>query len=161
MSWDTALDRFGLDKISGSVSTLNHKVLKVEEGQCEDVYDLISVVPNSNFALDSGVFVHNSKDDIFGVDGWGAVTANKYVRQYGDLESVIAGVQAIEKKSKKEQTLINSIPRVRLAKSLKKMDLVPDLPRPRMTRFTDVEQINTLFLELGFASLLKEAWRLV
>lgn len=104
--------------------------------------------------------VGKSKDNIFGVDGWGPVTANKYVKQYGDIESIIAAVQSKEKKSKSEQKLLDSIPRARLAKSLKKMDIIPDLPRPRICRTIDQKEIEALFLEFGMASLLKDAWRL-
>jgi len=39
----------------------NHKVVSVEPDGLSDVYD-ISVEETSNFALDAGVFVHNSKD---------------------------------------------------------------------------------------------------
>jgi len=39
----------------------NHKVVSVGPDGCADVYD-ISVEGTSNFALDAGVFVHNSKD---------------------------------------------------------------------------------------------------
>lgn len=38
---------------------LNHRVLRIEDGGCEDVYD-ISVEKYHNFAIESGVFVHNS-----------------------------------------------------------------------------------------------------
>jgi len=41
--------------------TLNHKVMSVKPGPITDVYD-ISVPGVENFALTSGVFVHNSKD---------------------------------------------------------------------------------------------------
>lgn len=41
----------------------NHKVIKVEDGGFEDVYD-IEVDIYHNFALSSGVFVHNSADFI-------------------------------------------------------------------------------------------------
>jgi hypothetical protein len=39
----------------------NHKVVSVEPSGTADVYD-ISVEETSNFALDAGIFVHNSKD---------------------------------------------------------------------------------------------------
>lgn len=40
---------------------MNHRVITVEPGPVEDVYD-ISVPGTQNFALAAGVFVHNSKD---------------------------------------------------------------------------------------------------
>jgi intein/homing endonuclease len=43
------------------VSSSNHKILSVKPDGRADVYDL-SVEETSNFALDAGIFVHNSKD---------------------------------------------------------------------------------------------------
>jgi len=39
----------------------NHKVVSVRDGGYADAYD-ITVIETENFALNSGVFVHNSKD---------------------------------------------------------------------------------------------------
>ena len=41
----------------------NHKVVKIEEGPVQDVYD-IEVPEHHNFALSSGIFVHNSVESI-------------------------------------------------------------------------------------------------
>jgi 5'-3' exonuclease len=94
-------------------------------------------------------------DNIFGVDGWGPKTSCDYVRQYGNLDAVIAAVQAKGKHSKKEQTLLASIPRARLAMSLKKMDEVPYVPMPRCGP-KPAKPLHDKFLELGFVSLLKD-----
>jgi DNA polymerase-1 len=102
-----------------------------------------------------------TKDNIHGVDGWGPVTAVKYVRQYGTVEQIIEAVRAKPKKSKKEQVLLDSVPRVMLAKSLKRMDMLPFLPKPRVLHPCDQKEVERYFLSFGFASLLKEAWRLV
>jgi DNA polymerase-1 len=102
-----------------------------------------------------------SKDNIFGVDGWGPVNAVKYVRQYGDVDAIIEGLKAKKKRGKKEETFLNSIPRLRLAKSLKRMDIIPQLPKPRVMVPLTKEALETKFLEFGFASLLKEIWRLI
>jgi DNA polymerase-1 len=142
--------------------------VKVYDAMTKEVYTEERFLMEFGFPpslwVDVGAFVGEvgiSKDDIFGVDGWGLVMANKYVKEHGGVEAVIAAVQAKEKKSKKEQTLMDSIPRVRLAKSLKQMDIVPNLPRPRMCRPTDVNEIRALFYEFGMVSLLKEAERLI
>ena len=102
-----------------------------------------------------------SKDNIFGVDGWGLVTACKYVREYGNIDAILAAIQSKKKKGKREQVYIEQIPRLRLAKSLKQMDIIPNLPKPRVLRNTTEESMRKFFLDWGFASLLKEAARLV
>ena len=59
----------------------NHKVVKVQLlNEKADVYD-IQVEHNHNFALDCGVFVHNSKDAADAVCG-ATFTASKYAEQY-------------------------------------------------------------------------------
>ena len=56
----------GMDRVEDVAVNYNHKVVCVEVlDYKEDVYD-ITVDEHHNFALDSGVFVHNSR--IFGID---------------------------------------------------------------------------------------------
>jgi DNA polymerase-1 len=102
-----------------------------------------------------------TKDNIYGVAGWGPKTACKYVKEFGTVEKIIEAVKAKEKQTKKEQTLLNSIPRAMLAKSLKRMDFIPNLPRPRVLRKCDPAELERYFLTFRFASLLKDVWRLV
>ena len=111
--------------------------------------------------VDAGAIRGDHSDNIHGVDGWGPVTANKYVREYGDIESVIKAIQAKEKKSKKEQVFLDSLPKLRLAKSLKAMDFVSPIPKPRVCKEYDPKELERYFLNWGFASLLKEIDRLV
>ncbi len=110
--------------------------------------------------LEAGALMGEKGDNIHGADGWGPVTACKYVQEYGDIEAVIAAVQAKEKKSKKELVLLDSIPKVRLAKSLKAMDVIQGVPKPKCMPM-DAKALEQYFLQWGFASLLKEIWRLV
>ena len=59
----------------------NHKVISVEFiDKLADVYD-IEVADNHNFALDCGVFVHNSKDQADALCG-ATFTASKYAEEY-------------------------------------------------------------------------------
>jgi DNA polymerase-1 len=111
--------------------------------------------------LEAGALMGEKCDNILGVEGWGPVTALKYAKEYGDIDSIIKAVEAKEKKSKKEQVLLESIPRLRLAKSLKAMDVIQGLPKPRVCRDVNAAALEKYFLEWGFASLLKEIWRLV
>jgi DNA polymerase I len=106
--------------------------------------------------------VGNSKDNIFGVDGWGPKTSYAYVSKYGDIDSIIAFIEskAAGERGKKEQVLLEQVPRLRLAKSLKQMDIIPEVPKPRCPP-RDADAIKSFFLEWGFASLLKEVDRLV
>lgn len=60
---DTLTNRFfagNMDKLFEAVQNYNHKVIKIEKlKEKVDVYD-IEIPKTHNFALDSGVFVHNS-----------------------------------------------------------------------------------------------------
>jgi DNA polymerase-1 len=100
-----------------------------------------------------------SKDNIFGVDGWGPVTACKYVTEYGDIDAILEALRQKKKRGKREETFLEQEERLRLAKSLKRMDVIPELPMPRVLRHVTKSDVEKLFLEFGFASLLKEAWR--
>lgn len=102
-----------------------------------------------------------SKDNIFGVDGWGPKTACQYVREHGDIDAIITVLEAKKKRGKKEQTFIDQLIRLRLAKSLKQMDMMPNLPKPRALRHNSEESLKQFFIDWGFVSLLKDAWRLV
>ena len=139
------------------------------------VYDAMKkeIWSNQRFELEFGFAPHlwvdagalmgeigPSKDNIFGVDGWGPKTACQYVMEHGDIDAIIAFIESKPKRGKKEQVLLDQIPRLRLAKSLKQMDILPEVPKPRCPP-KDVDALKAFFLEWGFASLLKEAARLV
>jgi 5'-3' exonuclease len=96
-----------------------------------------------------------SSDNIFGVDGWGPKTSGDYVRQYGSYENIVSAIKEKAKKSKKEQTLLDSHPRFMLARSLKSMDEIEHIPRPKCEK-KDSQILYKKFLELGFMSLLRD-----
>lgn len=102
-----------------------------------------------------------SKDNIFGVDGWGPVNACKYVCRHGDIDAILEALREKKKRGKREETFLEQEERLRLAKSLKRMDVIEELPMPRVRRAATKEDVEKMFLEHGFASLLKEIWRLV
>jgi len=110
--------------------------------------------------VDVGAIMGDDGDNIHGVEGWGPVTTCKYVREMGGLDAVIESVRAKGKRTKKEEVLLDNVLRMRLARSLKQMDMVPNLPRPRSVP-KDQKALETFFVENGFVSLMKEAWRLV
>lgn len=100
-----------------------------------------------------------SKDNIFGVDGWGPVNASKYVCEYGDIDAILAALKEKKKRGKREEVFLQQEERLRLAKSLKQMDVIDELPMPRIKTKLNEEVIKKMFLQFGFASILKEAWR--
>jgi len=100
-----------------------------------------------------------SKDNIFGVEGWGPVTACKYVTEHGDIHAIRAFLESKKKRGKREDTFLEQWDRLLLAMSLKRMDVVEELPMPRIKRIIKKSDIEKMFLEFGFASLLKEAER--
>jgi DNA polymerase-1 len=110
--------------------------------------------------LEAGALMGEKGDNIHGVDGWGPVNACKYVVEYGDVESIILAIQAKSKINKKEEVLLASIPKLRLARSLKAMDMVPNIPKPKCMP-KDAAVLEKYFLTWGFASLLKEIPRLI
>lgn len=110
--------------------------------------------------VDVGGLAGDSSDNIPGVAGWGLVWANKYVQQYGDLDSILTALKNKEKRGKKEQDLLDHEVQARLSKSLKKMDFVPDLPKLRKLELPNLEALKSYFLEHSFASLLKDAEKL-
>lgn len=92
---------------------LNHKVVSIELlDRREDVYD-IEVEDNHNFALASGVFVHNSKDQADAICG-ATYTASNYAEEYAfdygenlDLLVDINKDEALDAKDNLKQVTIN------------------------------------------------------
>ena len=70
----------------------------------------------------------SSGDNIFGAPGFGDVYSTRYVKEYGDLESIISAIQSKPEKTPREISLIANVDRVRLARSLKRMDVIGGLP---------------------------------
>lgn len=111
--------------------------------------------------VDAGGIMGDTGDNIHGVDGWGPVTMGKHMREHGSAEAIMAALRAKEKRSKTEQKFVDSAEVLALAMSLKRMDVVEGLPKLRVCRDLDQEALKEYFLRFGFASLLKETWRLV
>ena len=119
----------------------------------------------SHLWVDAGAImgeIGKSKDNIFGVDGWGPKTACKYVEEFGSIDNIIKALEAkpASKRGKKEQVFLDQIPRLRLARSLKQMDILPSVPKPKCLP-KDSKKLKQFFLDWNFASLLKEVPRLV
>lgn len=102
-----------------------------------------------------------SKDNIFGVDGWGNKTAFKYVQEFGGIPEITAALEAKNKRGKREDTFLAQQERLQLAKSLKMMDIIDELPMPRVVQKFDEKDVKKMLISWGFASLMKDAWRFV
>lgn len=70
----------------------NHKILRIENGECQDVYDL-TVEGTHNFGLECGIFVHNShaRNALARVSEFGTASEKAQVRaavkkRYPDIE---------------------------------------------------------------------------
>jgi DNA polymerase-1 len=146
---------------------LNENV-KVFDARIQDVYTLEKLETECGFPvrlwLDKAAIegeVGASKDNIFGVDGWGPKTAMKYISEYGDIDAILENLKKKGNLSKKEEVFLQQEKRLRLAKSLKRMDVIPDLPMPRIKRNIPIEEVKKIFIEWGFSSLLKDAYRFI
>lgn len=111
--------------------------------------------------VDVGALAGDKSDNIYGIPGWGEKTAIKYVIEYGDVESVFKAISAKNKKSKKEEALMANGERLAVAKSLKKMDMVPYLPKLRFTKEYKKTELEKFLIEYKFITLMKDVWRLV
>jgi DNA polymerase-1 len=113
--------------------------------------------------VDVGAIMGDNSDNIHGVRGWGVKYASKYIREYGDMDAVIAAIEAKpeKKRGKKEQALLDNVEVIRLAKSLKQMDMVPFPPKLRFTKQYKQKSLEALFMKYGFKNLMNDVWRLV
>jgi len=110
--------------------------------------------------VDCGALMGDSSDNIHGVPGIGEKWATKFVKQFGDIDGVLKGLAEKKKRGKKEQAVLDNEPRLRLAKSLKKMDEIDNLPAFRC-RPREKGPLLEWFSRLRFESLKMDAWRLV
>ncbi len=112
--------------------------------------------------IDLGGITGDAGDSIEGAVGWGDVTSLKYLKQYGTMENVLEEVEKKEIKNKKELTLLSFKDRLKIAKSLKQMDVVEDLPEIEDYK----ENLNNgdlrkFFIDNGFMSLVYDCGFLI
>jgi DNA polymerase-1 len=110
--------------------------------------------------VDVGSLAGDSGDNIISVKGVGEKTATSLIKQYGKLDNVLEGLKNKAKRSKREEDIINCIPRIRLAYSLKKMDVIDKLPALRMAP-RKKEPLIEWFRQFKFNSLIADAHFLV
>lgn len=135
----------------------------VYDGMKDEIWDKAKFVGTYGFQpdlwVDVGALAGDNGDNIFGCDGWGPKTACRYVKEFGGLDNVLSRVADKKKRGKRESDLLNCIPRLRLARSLKGMHVIPVVPDIVPERKL-VEPIKNMFSSWGFLSLLKDAWLL-
>jgi len=110
--------------------------------------------------VDCGALMGDKSDEIHGVPGIGEKWALKLIQQYGNIDGVLAGLRAKTKRGKKEQAVLDHEERLRLARSLKQMDTVDDLPSLRCAR-RQKKPFYDWLTQFKFDSLKEDAWRLV
>lgn len=110
--------------------------------------------------VDVGALQGDAGDEIHGVPGIGEVNAAKLVKQYGCIDNVLEGLKAKEKRGKKEQAVLDHEKRLKLAYSLKRMDIISSLPDPRAAPKRP-EPLMQWFQQFGFETLKQEVNRLI
>lgn len=108
--------------------------------------------------VDVGALSGDSGDNIISVNGIGEKTAVKLVKEFGNIDQIFDGLEK-RKINKKEQSILHSKPLIRLAKSLKQMDIVDNIPDVKIAPRNETA-ITELFGQYGFESIITEGWRL-
>src|SRR5450830_182046 len=121
----------------------------------ENANERLGVAPE--FVTDYLALVGDSSDNIPGVRGIGDKTACELVREYGDLESILAHASEIPKKRPRE-ALLAFADNARLSKELvtirHDLPLTLELDAMRL-REPDHSRLRELYVELEFHSLAK------
>ena len=123
----------------------------------ENASERLGVAPQ--FVTDYLALVGDSSDNIPGVRGIGEKTACELVRQYGDLESILAHASEIPKKRPRE-ALLEFAESARLSKELVTIrdDLAIDLNLDALKlKVPDSSRLRDLYVELEFHSMAKAA----
>jgi DNA polymerase-1 len=110
--------------------------------------------------VDVGALMGDSGDEIHGVPGIGEVNATKLVKEYGCIDNVLAGLKAKEKRGKKEQAVLDYEKRLKLAYSLKRMDIISDMPSPKAAPKRQ-EPLAQWFKQFKFDSLMNDVHWLI
>ena len=98
-------------------------------------------------------------DDICGLPGWGKKTAFKYVAQYGNLSNIMNELKTKEKRSKVEETFVNSQELLDICYKLKQMYEI-DVPEMEDCGCEE-KPLYEFFEKFGFNSLVKDLYCLI
>lgn len=80
--------------------------------------------------VEVGALMGDDGDNIHGIDNWGLKTAMEHIKEHGSIENIEKFIKAKPSKKllKRDLNFLASSDKIRLAKSLKRMDLIPDIP---------------------------------
>jgi DNA polymerase-1 len=149
-----ASDKDLLQLVGDGIVVMNpHKELLLDAAKVEEVF---GVRPEQ--VADVLALWGDASDNVPGVTGIGEKGAKQIIRDFGDLESAIAGADAIKRKSYREN-LKAEADQARLSRELVtlKMDVPLDLePEALRRRDPDGAATLALFQELGFRTLLED-----
>ena len=158
----------GVDTViyTGDMDTLQlvnqHVLVKVAKRGISEVTEYSTAETEARYGLppqklpDFKGLVGDKSDNIPGVPGIGEKTASRLISEYGDLEGLLAHLDAL--KPKEQKLLREAADQARQSKHLATIVLdVPvqlDLESCRLTH-VDVEKVLTLFRQLEFRSLVE------
>ena len=106
--------------------------------------------------VDYLALIGDSSDNVPGAPGIGPKTAVKLLREYGDLDEILAHAEEVRAKRPRE-SLLNNADQIKLSRQLVTMltDVDVELDLERLTvRTPDRERMRDLLLELEFHTLL-------
>ncbi len=119
-----------------------------------EVIEKFGVLPER--VVDVQSLAGDSSDNVPGVPGIGIKTAAELIKEFGDLDSLLAGAETI-KQPKRRENLLNFAAQARISRDLVSLkDDVPlenslaDLERPHQ----DMDRLSSFLSEQGFKSLL-------
>jgi len=130
------------------VDCINHRVWTKEKFMGEYGFD-------PELYVDYGAFVGEGKggDNIPGVPSCGDKTTRKFIKEYGDVESIISALSKKESRTLKEESVLKNLTLLGLSYDLKKMDNI-ELPDYSIQE-TNVEETKKMLISWGFISFLK------
>ncbi len=130
---------------------MNNKIYDVDE--VEKKYKV-----KIDCLLDFFALVGDSSDNVPGVPGVGPKTAEKLMNEYGTLDGIYSGLEGM-KKSKLKERLTDNRDNAYLSKDLIRLKtdvVIPELLDDYKLGEPDEGELESLYRELEFSSLLKE-----
>jgi len=106
--------------------------------------------------VEVGALMGDDGDNIHGIDQWGLKTAMEHIKEHGSIENIDKFIKAKPEKKllKREVNFLASESKVRLAKSLKQMDMVVDIPDIEKIAKKERKPLVDLLLKYKFASII-------
>jgi len=125
-----------------------------------EVIERFGVPPEK--VVDVQALAGDATDNVPGVPGIGIKTAAQLIREYGDLESLLAQADRISQPKRREALLANA-EKARISKRLVQLDADAPLPRPiedLVAKPPGDHRLETFLRAMGFRSILARLGRL-